>query len=72
MIDLNDLIPSNSGWMLADAKAINDSGQIVGYGFDINGEQHAFLLTPIPEPSTLALLSLAFISFLAFAWRQVA
>jgi probable HAF family extracellular repeat protein len=56
MRDLHSLIPHNSGWtQLFDANAINDHGQIVGSG-RINGEKHAFLLTPIPEPSTLLTL----------------
>jgi probable HAF family extracellular repeat protein len=46
MHDLNNLIPSNSGWFLGFAYAINDRGQITGSGI-INGEGHAFLLTPI-------------------------
>jgi probable HAF family extracellular repeat protein len=45
MKDLNNMILSNSGWVLALAIWINDSGQITGYG-TINGENHAFLLTP--------------------------
>jgi probable HAF family extracellular repeat protein len=45
--DLNDLVAPNSGWILCSATAINDRGQIVGYGFGpiTNGPQ-AFLLTP--------------------------
>ncbi len=43
--DLNDLIPSNSGWVLNAAYSINKSGQIVGYG-TIGGANHAFLLMP--------------------------
>ena len=46
MQDLNELIPAESGWLLTEAKGINESGQIVGYGF-INGERRAFLLTPV-------------------------
>jgi probable HAF family extracellular repeat protein len=46
MQDLNKLIPADSGWLLTEAKAINDSGQIVGYGF-LDGERRAFLLTPV-------------------------
>jgi probable HAF family extracellular repeat protein len=46
MQDLNKLIPADSGWALTEAKAINDSGQIVGYGF-FEGERRAFLLTPV-------------------------
>ncbi len=48
IIDLNTLIPADSGWVLEIAYAINDSGQIVGSG-TLNGEeqQRAFLLTPV-------------------------
>ena len=45
MLDLNNLIPANSGWVLEFAYAINDQGQIVGEG-TLNGQQEAFLLTP--------------------------
>jgi probable HAF family extracellular repeat protein len=46
MQDLNDLIPPNSGWVLINANAINDVGQITGYGTR-NGQNRAFLLTPV-------------------------
>jgi probable HAF family extracellular repeat protein len=51
MVDLNTLIPPGSGWTLIYAAAINDVGQIAGYG-RVNGADvfHAFLLTP--EAST--------------------
>jgi probable HAF family extracellular repeat protein len=58
MTDLNSLIDTASGWTLADANAINDKGQIVGYGYFSGGGPEAFLLSPIPEPATLALLAL--------------
>ncbi|HEY2119930.1 MAG TPA: hypothetical protein VGH37_12145 [Candidatus Acidoferrum sp.] len=45
MRDLNDLIPRDSRWMLFDARAINNQGQIVGSGI-VNQQTHAFLLTP--------------------------
>lgn len=45
MKDLNNMIPPNSGWVLVLANSINNAGQITGYG-TINGENHAFLLTP--------------------------
>jgi hypothetical protein len=32
IMDLNDLIPPNSGWVLTDGGAINDRGQIAGAG----------------------------------------
>ena len=44
-VDLNTLIPANSGWYLQAASSINNAGEIVGYGL-INGKSHAFLATP--------------------------
>jgi probable HAF family extracellular repeat protein len=56
MLDLNSLLAPGSGWDLEQANAINDNGDIVGYGIDPSGQDHAFLLTPesssVPEPST--------------------
>jgi probable HAF family extracellular repeat protein len=50
MVDLNTLIPANSGWDLQSASSINDSGKIVGSGIfidPVNGpEMHSFILTP--------------------------
>lgn len=46
MSDLNDQIPQASGWTLIEAESINGGGQIAGYGI-VNGQTHAFLLTPI-------------------------
>ena len=46
MRDLNALIPPNSGWTLINANAINNVGQITGYG-SRNGHNRAFLLTPV-------------------------
>ena len=45
-MDLNSLIATNSGWTLQSANAINDNGQIVGYGINPSGQMDAFLLTP--------------------------
>jgi probable HAF family extracellular repeat protein len=45
--DLNDLIPDDSGWVLTEARDVNDGGQIVGTG-TYHGQQRAFLLTPTP------------------------
>jgi probable HAF family extracellular repeat protein len=44
-VDLNDVIPPGSGWTLTASAAINDAGQIVGFG-TLAGQVHAFLLTP--------------------------
>lgn len=46
MLDLNTLIPSESGWVLQVARAINDKDEIVGFGV-INGKSRAFLLEPV-------------------------
>jgi probable HAF family extracellular repeat protein len=46
MKDLNSLIPTNSGWVLTEARAINNGGQIVGNGIK-DGQQRAFLLRAV-------------------------
>ncbi|MFO1460495.1 MAG: immunoglobulin domain-containing protein [Verrucomicrobiota bacterium] len=57
MVDLNTLIPV-SGWVLTDATAINDLGQIVGTGL-LEGEPRGFLLSPLdpggPVPPSIVL-----------------
>jgi uncharacterized membrane protein len=45
-IDLNTRIDPSAGWVLASANAINEPGQIVGWGLH-DGQHRAFLLTPI-------------------------
>src|SRR6266568_1410612 len=46
-LDLNTLpAVSSAGWSLGTANAINNAGQIVGSG-TINGQLHAYLLTPV-------------------------
>jgi probable HAF family extracellular repeat protein len=55
MQDLNGLILT-PGWTLQEARAVNDNGQIVGFGTNPSGATHAFLLTidsdtsPPPAP----------------------
>lgn len=46
MHNLNDLIPSGSGWDLLKATGIDDLGRIAGVGLAPGGQLHAFLLTP--------------------------
>lgn len=48
MQDLNDVLTPGSGWTLTAARDINDLGQIVGTGTNSLGQQHGFLLTPLP------------------------
>lgn len=77
MLDLNDFLPADSGWLLTSAFAINDSGQIVGTGL-LNGQTSAFLLNPtaVPEPSTLLTVGGAGLVILLLVrrkqWRQAA
>ncbi len=48
MRDLNNLVDaSGAGWTLWWARAINEAGQIAGYGLNPSGDIEAFLLTPI-------------------------
>lgn len=49
--DLNTLLPAGSGWVLEAATAINDAGEIAGYGTH-NGVRHAFRLA---APATIRL-----------------
>ena len=70
MHSLNDMIDPTSGWNLVWANAINDNGWIAGCGVAPNGEQHAVLLTPIPEPSTLVLVGVGAMSLIGCVWRR--
>lgn len=48
--DLDDLI-TERGWQIDNASDVNNRGQIVGSAYH-NGAYHAFLMTPVPEPSS--------------------
>ena len=52
MKDLNDLIPSDSGWELIEAYGISDKGEIVGYG-KYNGIIRGFVLVFYSETFTI-------------------
>jgi probable HAF family extracellular repeat protein len=58
-MDLNSLIDPATGVTVREAFAINDLGQIAALGQTRNGESHALLLTPIPEPANLCAIALA-------------
>ncbi len=55
MTDLNSLISPGSGLVLTDARGINDLGQIVAFGTDVNGFNHVVLLSAVPEPASLVM-----------------
>jgi hypothetical protein len=60
LIDLNNHLDATGiGWTLQEAVSINDSGWIIGTGTNPNGRSHAYLLRPVPEPTSAALLLLA-------------
>ena len=74
--DLTSLVSDLTGWNFLDqALAINELGQITGYGF-ANSGLHGFILTPnpqatIPEPSSalLLLIGLVPLSLASRRWR---
>lgn len=54
LIDLNTLIPADSGFVLTTARGINESGQIAATSVSADARTaRAFLLTPVPEPTTM-------------------
>lgn len=52
VVDLNDLVPKASEWILERAIDINNPGQIIGNGL-FRGASRAFLLTPTVQTSRL-------------------
>ena len=47
--DLNTVVPADTPLFLLTAFMINDAGQVVGFGLDLNKfEVHGFLATPLP------------------------
>jgi hypothetical protein len=66
------VIPPLSGITLISAVGIDSAGEIVAYGTNSFSQMHEYFLTPleapVPDPSTLALMSLMIV---ALAVRQV-
>jgi probable HAF family extracellular repeat protein len=52
---LDALIDPTAGWTIAEARSINDRGQIAATGL-LGGTSYAVLLTPVPEPAIATML----------------
>ena len=82
IIDLNTYLDPSlaaEGWLLQEAYDINDSGVIVGEAsksVEFNGGTvfitRAFVLTPVPEASTVIMMSLGILVIAAVRMRAVA
>jgi len=71
MVDLNSLVNLPLGVTLIEGLAINDAGQILALTSVPNDTQyHTFLLTPVPEPSSLVLGVMASVAMVAVALRR--
>jgi probable HAF family extracellular repeat protein len=55
LYNVNDLLPTNSGWTITEVNGVNNWGQIVGTGI-YNGQTEAFIANPVPEPGSITLL----------------
>ena len=72
-VDLNNFISADAaraGWVLSNATGINDHGVIIGNAYNINtGNTHAYMLSPVPEPETYAMM-IAGLGLLGFMARR--
>jgi uncharacterized membrane protein len=57
---IDSLVINLDGWSLTAPQAINDRGQIVGFGVNELGVTQGFLLEAVPEPSSWAMLIAGF------------
>ncbi len=53
---VQDLLAGGSSWQVSRLWGLNDEGQMIATAA-FGGEYHAVLLTPVPEPGTLLLIS---------------
>jgi probable HAF family extracellular repeat protein len=66
LVDLNSLVPLQAGEFFFLATGVNDVGQIVAN----TNLGNAYLLTPVPEPSTLSLLGLGCLAIVGVRARS--
>ncbi len=69
-IDGELLLLDTIGGSIGEALGVNDRGEIVGWSLDENGNQHAILWTPVPEPSGLLSLLLPVFGFAGILQRK--
>ena len=55
MVDLNDRIRRDSGWVITEARAINDAGYIAANALSSTGQKRAVLLLPDDTPPQVML-----------------
>ncbi len=60
MVDLNTKVNNATGWNLKEARAINNQGQIVAWGYNPDSGYEAVLLTPAPPTIGCSLTYLDF------------
>jgi probable HAF family extracellular repeat protein len=72
-VDMNGLLDpvfAASGWTLTSANDINEAGLILADGRNASGGRGLFILTPVPEPTTLALMLLGAVGVIASTGRH--
>ena len=71
--DLNTRYASllaGTGFSLDAATAIDNHGDIAGWGHDATHSVQAWVIMVVPEPGTLALLATGLAGLLTYAWRK--
>jgi probable HAF family extracellular repeat protein len=71
MQDLNSMIDPGLGITLYGATGINNEGQIIALGGDANYNSFGYLLTPVPEPPSILLLSAGFFALFVCSLRRL-
>ena len=70
MLNLETIIPAGSGWSFLSPRDVSDGGQIVGAG-TIGGNRHAFLMKPMPVPTTSLIGVIVFAGAVLFAGARL-